>query len=77
MATHRLYYVTRVKYPSCSYLWRCSSETTVSQHQYGNYARIIVAYRSITDIGSFHLISPQKSAKLHGSDPDFDENGYM
>ena len=27
--------------------------------------------------GSFHLKSPQKSAKLNGSDPDFDESAYI
>ena len=27
--------------------------------------------------GSFHLKSPKKSAKLNGSDPDFDESAYI
>ena len=27
--------------------------------------------------GSFHIKSPQKSAKLLGSDPDIDESAYM
>ena len=30
-----------------------------------------------SDIGSFHLKSPKKSANLNGSDPDFDESAYI
>ena len=40
------------------------------------------AYKNSMDdaigIGSFHLKSPKKkSAKLNGSDPDFDESAYI
>ena len=30
-----------------------------------------------TILTSFHIKSPKKSAKLNGSDPDFDESAYI